>query len=288
MTGKQVVLLTDFGIRDGSAQVLEAVIARINPNAKVRHLSHLVEPFDVYEGAFLLVANYWHFPPGTIFVAIVDPGVGTERKMLLVETDNYSFLGPDNGILWPTLEAERIEKILVLAGNEVRKNAYAASRDAYFQRPASSVFEGRDYFAPAAALASLLPPGGWNALGQELNEWNLERIRLGLRRKKDNGKIALGQVVYVDSFGNLVIGCTKKEFDGFVGKGEFEISLGKENIRRLSGTYDEGKEGEPMALFGGDFEHPTEGSFLEIALKQDNASLTLGMASSDEIAIIRR
>lgn len=276
-----IVLMTDFGLSDGSVGVMEGVVNRINPQAKIIHLTHSVAPFDVRGGAFLLLTSYYHFARGSIFVLVIDPGVGTKRAILLVKSSNYCFVAPDNGILWPIIEAEKVRRIIAIEGEEVRAAAYQLTQDEYFRRPASATFHGRDYFSPTAALFVR----GVEISGKEVRRNDLTTLDFGLRIEGESG---IGEVVYVDAFGNLVASVTKRDFDDFVGDGEYLISAGGRDISCVSKTYADGREGEVIALFGGDFEHPFQGPFLEIAIYEGNASKELGVGKGDQVVITRR
>jgi len=283
MKKRMIVLQSDFGVRDGAAAVMEGVIERINPQVKVKHLTHQVTLFDIGEASFLLLTNYWHYPLGTIFVSVVDPGVGTERKIIFVEGNNYCFIGPDNGLLYPIIKAEPIKKIFALDKAYIRELAYNLTKDMYFKRPISSVFEGRDVFCPAAALFAL----GYNNLGEEIQGTQLKKINFALKKSSDTN-IWEGEVIYIDDYGNLLISCTKKEFDLLFGNRQYRISVKNRQIFKISRTYTEGKEKELIAIFGGDFEHPTRGSFLEVAVNEGNAAEVLGLKKGDTITIERK
>lgn len=171
-----IALLTDFG---SSAYVgaVKGVIYRHHPEAKVVDVCHDVRPFAVREAAWLLLTTYRYFPEGTVFLAVVDPGVGSSRQPLAVATRNYKFVGPDNGLLFPAAAADGIEQVVALA------------------RPpdAARTFEARDVFAPAAARLDR---------GADLTSLGLpariEHRLLFHRRDRE------GEVVYVDRFGNIV------------------------------------------------------------------------------------
>lgn len=194
-----IVLLTDFGTGDWFAGTLEGVIASIAPAARVIHLSHGVPRGDVRAGAFGLWAARRHFPEGSIFVAVVDPGVGGPRDALLVEADGRAYLGPDNGILsWATRGAR---------GRAIR----ALTDPRYRLGPVSRTFHGRDVFAPAAAhLHAGVPPRSFGPARKAMAE--LPPLRATLRRAAGSAKRALaGAIAYVDGFGNAIAGIREED-----------------------------------------------------------------------------
>jgi len=294
---RQVVLMSDFGTRDGAAAVMEGVVKRINPEADVIHLTHEVEGFNVKEGAFLLLANYWHFVPETIFVAVVDPEVGTGRSIVFAQGKNYSFIGPDNGILWPVIEAEKIGRIFKINGDILRQQAAIEKKSTYFDRPASSAFEGRDYMSVAAGRLSEFNFSAHGSFSESMaihfkegflniSKTSLRKLTLSLKKKGED--LAEGDVVFIDNYGNLVVSCTREKLLSFLAMRNYSISIKDQKISHISKTYDEGKEGELIAIFGGDFEHPVEGSFLEIAINQGNAAEVLDVKAGDKVIIERK
>ncbi|NPA53116.1 MAG: SAM-dependent chlorinase/fluorinase, partial [Aquificae bacterium] len=129
-----IALLTDFGNKDGFVGTVKGVIKSINPEAEIIDISHEIDSFDILEASLVLNASYKYFPQKTIFVCVVDPGVGTERKSIIVETEKYIFVSPDNGLLSLPLKKERIQKII-----EITNNKYQLSRD-------NETFHGRDIY----------------------------------------------------------------------------------------------------------------------------------------------
>ncbi|MFA5386554.1 MAG: SAM-dependent chlorinase/fluorinase [Candidatus Paceibacterota bacterium] len=276
---KQIVLEHDFGFRDGASSVMEGVIDRIDPDIKVKLLTPHVAAFDHQEGAFLLLTNYWHFRKGTVFIAVVDPGVGTDRKILLVQTENYCFVGPDNGILGPVMEAEKIERIIALNNLKTREAVWKLTKDDYFLRPSSDVFEGRDIYCPAAALYIQ----GVTDLGEEIKLDELKKLSFVPRPVQDN---SMGcEVIFIDDYGNLLLSCTEQDLNEFAGGQECAIAFKDQIIPHISKTYANAEIGELIAVFGGDFEHPIRGDFLEIAINEGNAARTFKMKKGDKVII---
>ncbi|HVG96580.1 MAG TPA: SAM-dependent chlorinase/fluorinase [Chloroflexota bacterium] len=242
-----VALLTDFGRADAYAGVLHGVLAAVAPRTRVVDLTHDVPPQDVRAGAFLLLTAYRYFPPGTVFVAVVDPGVGSERAVLAVRAGGYLFVGPDNGLLrWAVEDAGGADA------------AVRVEHPDYRLAPVSATFHGRDVMAPAAAhlsrgvaLSDLGPPAG------ALSGAPLPRPRplaAGLG----------GEVLHVDRFGNCITNLPP--LPG-------EVLLAGRAARRVL-TYAEGARahpGEPVTLAG-------SAGWLEVALPGGSAAAALGVA----------
>lgn len=179
-------VLTDFGDEDFFVASLKGVIAQINPDARVIDITHRVPSFNVISGSFLLYAAYRYFPERTIFLAVVDPGVGSERKILCAETERYYFIGPDNGVLSLPLEEETIIWICEVARKE------------YFLPHPTHTFEARDKMAPVAAWISKGTP--CEKFGPQIVSYR----RLDVQKPKREGDDLIGAILHIDKFGNLV------------------------------------------------------------------------------------
>ncbi len=250
-----IALLTDFG--DFYPGVMKAVIRRITC-AEVIDITHSVTPQDVFEGAFLLYHSYRFFPPGAVFVSVVDPGVGGERRALAIKTKNYWFIAPDNGIAYPSAAEDGIEKMLSLDEKRLSK----------FSGELSSTFHGRDVFAPASALAV---EGRIEEFGEEVDE--IKKLELFEVEVGDTIKC---RVAYIDRFGNLVTNVRKEVVEELKPKGFY-----------LNGTkilfvekYEDVGVGEPLALIG---------SFntLEISVREGNAAKFFGVGREIELGWYR-
>ncbi len=204
-----VTLLTDFGTRDWFAAVLKGVILGMEPGATVVDITHEIPPFAVREGAFVLQAAWKHFPPGTVHVAVVDPGVGTPRRALLVACGGHYFLGPDNGLLTPVL------------GRGCRVWSLTCRRPGEGGR----TFDGRDVFAPAAArlLGGTTP----NALGRRVAAGKT-LVRLAGFSARLRGTKLTGTVQYTDRFGNRITNLGENALRTIAGRGG--------DLRRLAVT----------------------------------------------------
>ncbi|MEZ0247937.1 MAG: S-adenosyl-l-methionine hydroxide adenosyltransferase family protein [Thermoproteus sp.] len=256
-----IALLTDFGTRDYFVAEMKAVILSINPNETIVDITHDVPPQEVGVGAFVLWRAYRWFPKGTIFVAVVDPGVGTPRAPLLLKTKNYLFVGPDNGLLSIAAEEDGVEKAYRLT---VR-----------LPEP-SSTFHGRDIFAYAAALLSKgIRP---DYLGVEMSEY----VRLPKPGAVKEGNIIKGTLIYIDRFGNIFTSISENIIKSIADYNDLLCIKISEKIYRVKflQTYGLAEPGEVLALVN------SEG-FLEIAINRGNAAERLGHRVGEPIEVYR-
>src|SRR5712692_4713154 len=194
-----IALLTDFGMRDHYVGTMKGVMLGICPEATFVDISHDVPPHDVMAGALELAAAYRFFPAGTVFLVVVDPGVGSSRRGLAAEAGDYKFVAPDNGVLTPMIDDHHPRRVVEL------------SERRYARATVSRTFEGRDRFAPAAAwLAKGIELA---ALGRAAGAIHLVEIP---RATLDGGRIG-GEVLRVDHFGNLITNIDRKLFDKLAG-----------------------------------------------------------------------
>jgi hypothetical protein len=253
-----IALLTDFGLKDPYVGVMKGVILRINPEARIVDLSHDIPPQGILDAYFLLSNTYRYFPDGTLFLAVVDPGVGSDRNILAVETDAYAFLAPDNGILG-FLQKE----------GKVRRAVYVQNRK-YALAPVSNTFHGRDIFAPAAAHLSR----GLDLakLGPETER--IHRIVAPAPRISREG-VLTGEVVSIDRFGNLV---TNIPGEPLASADAVEVRIGKTTIDRLARSYADGKKGALFAIVG------STGN-LEISVNKGDAREKTGAEVGDAVRV---
>jgi len=238
-----ITLTTDFGTRDGYAGAVKGVIKSINPDAEVTDISHEIESFDVLGAAFALNNSYRYFPRGTTHLAVVDPGVGGERQPLLIRSEDFCFVGPDNGIFSFVFQNEMITDMVVLSNKK------------YFLAEPSTTFHARDIFAPVAAYLSR--GVGVNEFGRAAKKC----FKLVIQEPRlSKGKLR-GEIIHVDGFGNLV---TNVAAGSLGGKKIAAITVGRRRIKRLARSYSEIKEGEVGALMG-------SSDLLEITLNQGSA-----------------
>jgi S-adenosyl-L-methionine hydrolase (adenosine-forming) len=227
-----VALLSDFGTRDHYAGTMKGVILTICPDVTLVDITHEVPAHDVLDGALQLAAAARYFPPGTIFLAVVDPGVGGSRRGIAAEAGEYRFVAPDNGVLTAVLREWPAKKVV-----ELTERRYA--------RPTvSRTFEGRDRFAPAA---------GWLAKGIQLTALgrpaqDVQRLDIPVPRIDETA--IQGVVLRIDRFGNLVTNIDRRSFESTVRGAPVEISAGGHAVGRLVATYTDIQADEVCALFG--------------------------------------
>jgi len=255
-----ITLITDFGDEAGYAGVMKGVILNINPNCQVIDITHHVSPQDIEEAAFLLHNVYSYFPDHSIHIVVVDPGVGSERRPILVETDRYWFVGPDNGVFSFVFSEKGFKKVWEITNKH------------YFLPDLSFTFHGRDIFAPIAAHLSL------GVSTREMGEEQRRFIMLKNLEPEISEGMIKARVVYIDRFGNLVSNLSKDLFTKLAVGKCFTIAVGGKVIRNLSLTYADAKEGEAFALFG-------SSGWLEISVKNGNCQRELNVKKGTEIDI---
>lgn len=227
-----VALLSDFGSRDHYVGAMKGVILGICPDATLVDITHDVPTHDVLTAGLELAAAYRYFPPGTVFLVVVDPGVGSERRGVAADIGDYRFVAPDNGVLTAVLQESPPKRVV-----ELTERRYA--------RPTvSRTFEGRDRFAPAAAWVA--KGVQLSALGRPLTDYQM--LDLPVPAVEDD-KI-VGQVLRVDHFGNLVSNIDRKTFERIAQTGSIQIEVGGTAIGRLVETYADIGADEVCALFG--------------------------------------
>ena len=258
-----IALLTDFGTRDHYAGTMKGVALGICPDATLVDISHDIAPHDVLSGALELAASYKYFPPGTIFLAVVDPGVGSTRRALAADAGGYRFVAPDNGVLTLVFKEAPPKRVV-----EITERRYA--------RPTvSRTFEGRDRFAPAAAwLAKGIELTG---LGRALTTWQT----LAVPEAVATANQIVGEVLRVDRFGNLVTNIDRRTFDRFADAGGIDIAAGSHAVARVVANYAEADPGDVCALFGST-EH------LEIAVNGGSAAERLTLERGAGVTVTRR
>lgn len=243
---KSIALLTDFGFVDNFVGVMKGVILKINSDINIVDISHAIEPHNITEAAFLLKSSYKYFQKGTIFLTVVDPGVGSERNPIIARTKNYLFVGPDNGVLSLAVKEDGIERIIKIENKR------------YFLKPVSDSFHGRDIFAPIAAYLSQGKRPG--LFGHPLGSIK----KINIPKSKITKKLLRGEIVYIDRFGNLVTNIEKNLFKKFVAGKNFKIKIKDKEIDFLVKSYQAVKTGRPLAIFG-------SFGFLEISINSGSA-----------------
>jgi hypothetical protein len=260
-----IVLLTDFTWHNWYVGVMKGVIANINPDAVVIDLCHNISSQDVREESFILGNSYAHFPRGAVFVAVVDPGVGSDRRNLVVKTAEHFFVAPDNGIVSSIFEKASVE------------NVFSVSPGRYTLAVAGSTFFGRDIFAPIAAHLSLGVPA--EEMGEEITSvCTVPAIRPFL---DERGEL-IGRAVYVDGFGNVITNIDeaflKKIFPGGLPREDLVVRLPGRAIRGVRRYYEQGERGAFLALIN-------SWGYLEIAVNRGNAFQRLGLVEKQSLEI---
>jgi len=264
-----ITLTTDFGLSDAYTAEMKGVILGINPDVTFVDICHTIKPQNVTQAAFVLSTAYRYFPERTIHVVVVDPGVGSERRAVLLRTPSADFVAPDNGVLSYIVQ-EVAEKSVTGGAVKLKPGTTAISltNPSLWRRQVSSTFHGRDVFAPVAAHLSLgTDPSDF---GEAIN--TLVTMPLLYPHKTPSG--LTGHIVHIDNFGNLITNISAQDVseikDGFV------VQVGGKRIQRLSHTYSDGTG--LLALVGSH-------GYLEIALKNGNAAGFLGVGTGDQVRI---
>jgi len=234
---------------------MKGVMLGISPTARLVDVTHEITPFEISEGAFTLMEAWKAFPKKTIHVGVVDPGVGTSRRPILVEVGGHYFVGPDNGLFamvyGPMVDREEPVKVRHV------------TNESYFRHPLSRTFHGRDIFAPVAAhLAAGITPAKF---GPRIEDFLKIHNFWPTRTSK---RLWTGQVLKIDRFGNLISNFSEAEFGGIKTK-PFALSIGTEKIQRLALNYAEVPFGEPVAIIG-------SSGFVEVCMNQGHAAKQLG------------
>ena len=257
-----IALLSDFGTRDHYAGTMKGVMIGICPDVTLVDITHEITPHDVVEGALQLAASYRYFPAGTIFLAIVDPGVGSLRRGIAAEAGDYRFVAPDNGVLTAVFREVPPKRVV-----ELTERRYA--------RPTvSRTFEGRDRFAPAAAwLAKGIQ---LSALGRPVTNYH----QLEIPQADANETRLAGVVMLVDRFGNLVTNIDRRTFETFTHGQPVALQVAGHAVAGVVATYADIRAGEVCALFGST-EH------LEFAVNGGSAAAALGVTRGAGVEITR-
>ena len=243
-----IALLTDFGMSDPYVGSMKGVISAIAPGTPIVDLSHEVLPQNITQGGYFLWSCYKYFPAGTIFVCIVDPGVGTGRRVLCVEGAGYRFLGPDNGLMQ------------LVVDSLARSSIFTVENRRYFRKEISPTFHGRDIFAPVAAHLSRGVPAA--SLGSRTKSFapGERLVQISERRKR----LYQGSILHIDRFGNLI--------SNFQAKGRLPsnllLHLGRRAIHQTFRTYGEAREKTPFLVAG-------SSGLIEISIRNGNAARSL-------------
>jgi hypothetical protein len=251
-----IALITDFGTADYFVGAMKGVILSINPAARIIDITHEIAAQNIASAGFALRACYREFPKKTIFVAVVDPGVGSNRKAILVETEDYFFIAPDNGLL-----------SFVFNGTE-NFRVYELANENFFRRPISRTFHGRDVFAPVAAhLSKGINP---KEFGAETNDY----VYKAENKPKNLGENEIAaEIIHIDRFGNLIANFRKEEAPE-----NFSLEIAGKTIEKIRDYYSEAERSEIFMIWG-------SAGFLEISVFQDSAAELLKVETGQKIIV---
>ena len=275
-----ITLTTDFGISDAYVATMKGVILGINPQVKIIDVCHFIEPQDIAQAAFVLSTAYPYFPKKTVHLVVVDPGVGSERRAIILRTPVAYFVAPDNGVLSYVIAQSLAKPVMEKGMFSLREKtkpgaeleAVAITNPRFWRSPVSTTFHGRDIFAPVAAALSL----GFSPI--EFGEPTDSVWVLPLSRpdQRPDGML-VGHILHIDNFGNLI---TDIKSDNLTLKAEhITIEVSGQLIFGLSGTYAEGSG--LLALIG-------SSGYLEVSLKGGSASSLLDARVGDEVRLRRQ
>ena len=256
-----ITLTTDYGTNDHLVGTMKGVILKINPDVTIVDITHNVTAYDLLDGALTIGSAYSYFPPKTVHVVVVDPGVGTERRPLLVSAQNQYFIAPDNGVL--SVIFEREENVVVRHANV----------EHYYLSPVSKTFHGRDVFAPVAAWLTK----GWQtpSMGDEITDY--KKFAMPKPKAAEGG--LKGVVLRVDTFGNLVTNFRAENLAEDAAKnGNFQIQVGTHVVKKLVDTFAHGAAGEPIAYVG-------SSGYIEIGVNKGSAAKTLALGRGTPVIL---
>lgn len=260
-TAHPLVLLTDFGTKDGYVASMKGVILSIFPQATLVDLTHEVEPQNVPQAAFVLECSYSFFPRGSIFVCVVDPGVGSARRILAAKTRQGIFLAPDNGLLTPVLKK----------GGRYELRSVTNSR--FFLRRVSATFHGRDCFAPTAARLAA-SPALFPRLGPRVHTFR----RLELAEPRQRGRNWVGEILYFDHFGNAFTNITADLLERMGAGKEIRVNVKGGNIGEIQDSYFRVRKGTVVPVV-------SSSGFLEIAVNHGSAREALKLKKGTPVEI---
>jgi S-adenosylmethionine hydrolase len=249
-----ISLTTDFGLRDPYVAMMKGVILSLHAGARLVDVTHQIDPGAVPQAAGLVRDAFPHFPAGTVHVVVVDPGVGSMRRPIAVAAAGHVFVGPDNGLFFPIIEAHVGAEVVHLTEGR------------YFRPTVSKTFHGRDLFAPVAAHLSL--GVGLEQMGAAI----ADPVRLPLPKPRRKGDSLLGQIVRIDHFGNLITNIHRTELERFLSAAPPVVKVGGTRIEGLGQAYADVGSGELVALMD-------SSDCLELAVNRGRAADAIDLSS---------
>jgi hypothetical protein len=254
-----ITLTTDFGAADWFVGTMKGVILGLQPRARLVDITHEIPAGDIRAGAFALAASHGFFPRGTVHVAVVDPGVGSRRRAIVVQTVNYLFVGPDNGVLCLALAREKIKAVHQITNEQL------------FLHPVSNTFHGRDVFAPIAAnLSKGLPLA---RVGAPLKEF----VKLSWPEPQRTRNSIKGEIAYIDRFGNAITNVGNATLTS-LGEGSCEIIVRGKRLCSLQPFYQALPHGNPVAV-------PGSSGFLELAVNGGSAAKQFKLRVGERVVV---
>jgi S-adenosylmethionine hydrolase len=261
LTRPIITLTTDYGTNDHLVGVLKGVILSINPEVNIVDITHSILAHDILDGALTLSQAYKFFPSKTIHLVVVDPGVGTARRPILVAGDTHYFVAPDNGVL--SAIYDQSESLYV----------WNITSEHYFRQPVSNTFHGRDIFAPVAAWLSK----SWQtaSFGDAITDF----VRFAIPKPKVSGNTTKGIVLRVDNFGNLITNLTVEDVPALIAPdAKFTIRVGNAAVTKIVPTFAQGAAGETFAIIG-------SSGYIEICVNKGSAARTVGAGRGAEVTV---
>ena len=259
-----VTLITDFGTEDHYAGTMKGVILNINPEVQIVDICHRIAPYDIFEAAYALLQSYRFFPPGTIHVVVVDPGVGTARRPILASAGQYRFVAPDNGTL------------SLLFAREEGARVWHITADHHFLNPVSNTFHARDIFAPVAGWLSRGMPE--DRFGEPITDY----VRFSSPKPRRVSETLLkGMALKVDTFGNLITNISPDDVPELFSDNPppFRIIINNQEITHLNLSYSMGRPSELFAIVG-------SSGFIEICTNRGSAAKILNANRGAEVGVV--
>lgn len=257
---KIITLTTDFGLQDYYVSAMKGVILQQAPDARLIDISHEIPSQDIMAGSWVLKNSAMLFPPDTVHLVVVDPGVGTTRDPVAIKLGDQFFVGPDNGIFSLLTQDDEFEAVRL-------------SDQSYWRNDPSSTFHGRDIFAPVAA--HLCNGVDLKKLGEPIDELQTYRWAVPIADKDG----VQGWVIHIDKFGNLITNISASLVDEVIGSEDVKLYVGNTILHEIGDTFGAVAEGEPVAYIG-------SSGMLEVAINKGNAEQMLGVQKGAQISLV--
>jgi S-adenosylmethionine hydrolase len=262
-----ITLITDFGLDDEYVGLMKGVMLSIHPSATIVDITHNIEPQDIMQAAYTVIASYPYFTGGSVHLVVVDPGVGGQRAVIAIKMKKHVFIAPDNGVLTLLLADKEIEACIRVDNPE------------YFLKSISQTFHGRDIFAPVAAY--IARGDSLNLMGTATDTGDLIRLQGLESRQFESGEID-GKIVSIDHFGNLITNISARQLQDYCDsrpEHKPQIRIGNHIISGLSSSYESVADLKPLALIG-------SRGYLEIAVNMGSANKHLNVHKGDGVSVV--